>query len=83
MVQEQLHQNFAGVTRRADDGHFFRFHFQKFNRELRELHEKFFVLVLVLEPSIFDYEDENDAEDDLNKKPRRIEPAGLGNFQRY
>ena len=22
MVQEQLHQNFAGITRRADDGHF-------------------------------------------------------------
>ena len=29
MVQEQLHQNFAGITGRADDGDFFRFHFQK------------------------------------------------------
>jgi hypothetical protein len=29
MVQEQLHQNFAGVTRRTDDGDLFRFHFQK------------------------------------------------------
>jgi len=70
MVQEQLHQNFAGVTRRADDGHFFRFHFQNFNRELHESHELFFllVLILVLEPSIFDYEDKNDDEDDFKQK---------------
>jgi hypothetical protein len=39
MVQEQLHQNFAGVTGRADDGNFFRFHFQNFNHETHETHE--------------------------------------------
>jgi hypothetical protein len=27
MVQQQLHQNFAGVTGCADNGDFFRFHF--------------------------------------------------------
>jgi hypothetical protein len=68
MVQEQLHQNFAGVTRRTDDGHFFRFHFQKFNRELHKSHELFFLLVLVLETSIFDYEDEKDDEEDFKQK---------------
>jgi hypothetical protein len=54
MVQEQLHQNFAGVTGRADDGHFLRFHF-----------------TFLLQQKTFS----------PNKKPRRIEPAGLGNFQ--
>jgi hypothetical protein len=70
MVQEQLHQNFAGVTRRADDGHFFCFHFQKFNHERHEPHENFFILVLVpvLDFSIFDCEDENDDEDDFKQK---------------
>ena len=29
MVQQQLHQNFAGITGRTDDGDFFRFHLQK------------------------------------------------------
>ena len=42
MVQQQLHEDFAGVTGRTDDGDFFRFHFQNFNREIHEPHEKFF-----------------------------------------
>jgi len=32
MIQQQLHQDLAGITRRADDRHFFRFHFLKNNR---------------------------------------------------
>src|SRR5476649_1720648 len=30
MVQEQLHQDFAGISRRADDGDFLHFHFHFF-----------------------------------------------------
>jgi hypothetical protein len=31
VVEEQLHEDFAGVTGRTDDGDFFRFHFLKQN----------------------------------------------------
>ncbi len=45
----------------------------KNNHETHEPHEKFFPLVLVLDFSIFDCEDENDDEEDFKQK----NPAGL------
>jgi hypothetical protein len=69
MVQQQFDQFFAGVTGRANDGHFFSFHRQKSYWDgCRVGDPNFLSGTAARRPS-------------QNKKPRRIEPAGLGNFQ--
>ena len=67
MVQQQLHQFFAGITGRADDGDFFRFHFQKSIEQQLNRQQSFFRL--------------GDSSLLQNKKPRRPGPAGLETFR--
>jgi hypothetical protein len=62
---------------------FFVFIIQNFNHEIHEPHENFYLLVLVLgfQFSITRTITRTTTRTIPNKKPRRIEPAGLGNFQ--